>query len=117
MLFDVESSEKVSSMSGSLTRRMSLLLRAGHRILGLETDDEPTALAEVRALADDLQQPSGNGPVLKDLCAHDLRHVPDRLQRRYQPIPQPRHWDMFIRHKSLFYMSLKTLVHTRMIRS
>ena len=57
MLFDVESSEKVSSMSGSLTRRMSLLLRAGHRILGLETDDEPTALAEVRALADDLQQP------------------------------------------------------------
>lgn len=44
-------------MGELLTRKMSLLLRAGHRIIGLETDDEPTALAEVRALADQLQQP------------------------------------------------------------
>lgn len=36
---------------------MSLLIRAGHRILALETDDEPTALAEVRALAEEMRQP------------------------------------------------------------
>jgi len=44
-------------MSDSLIRRMGLLFRAGHRIIALETDDEPTALAQVRQLAQELQQP------------------------------------------------------------
>lgn len=44
-------------MSDSLIRRMGLLIRAGHRIIAVETDDEPTALAKVRQLAQELQQP------------------------------------------------------------